>query len=347
MKKKFLVFLIIALLTLVAGLTGCSGSKTEAPQNSGENQSSEAKSEPKSEPVTLKVATAWAEKGTFNDGFWMFYDKINKANKANLKLEWVGGPEAIPAFELIEAVKNGVVDAANIAGAYYVPQMPEADIFKLSQLTPQEERQKGFYDEMNKLHQEKVNAYYLGWSSPNIKYHLYLNKEVKTPDLKGQSIRVTPIYKALVSALGGAPVTIAPGEVYTALERGVVQGYGWPSIGISDFGWEEVTKYMVEPGFYQTDVVILVNKDKWEKLSPEQQNLLKETMIETEKEAAAHYDEKAVKDREKNAEKGVKIIEFSPEDAEKYLSTAYEAGWDEFLKASAANGPKLKEFLNK
>lgn len=343
MKKKFLVILLIALLTLVAGLAGCSGAKTEAPQNSGENQSSE----PKSEPVTLKAATAWAEQGASNDAFWILHDKINKGNDVNVKMEWIGGPEAIPAFELIEAVKNGVVDVANIAGAYYVPQLPEVDALKLSKITPQEERANGFYDFMNQLHQEKVNSIYLGRSQLNTKYQLYLNKEITKPDLKGMSIRVTPIYKALVEALGGAPVTIAPGEVYTALERGVVQGYGWPSIGISDFGWEEVTKYMIDPGFYQTDVVILVNKDKWEKLSPEQQNYLKETMIETEKEAAVHYGDKAVKDREKNTQKGIKVIEFSPEDSEKYLKTAYDAGWDQFLKAVPGNGPKVKEFLDK
>ncbi len=42
----------------------------------------------------------------------------------------------------------------------------------------------------------------------------------------------------------------APGEVYTALERGVVDGYGWPITGIFDLGWHEKTKYRVDPGFY-------------------------------------------------------------------------------------------------
>ena len=340
MKKRVLAVLLIISLVLMAGLTGCS-SKTE--EKDGDKTAAGAKSE----PVELKVATAWAENGTYNDGFWKFHDKINAGNDVNLKLKWVGGPEAIPPFELIEALKNGVVDMVNLAGAYYVPQLPEVDALKLSKITPQQERENGFYDFMNQLHQEKVNAFYLGRSTPNIKYQLYMNKEINNPDLKGFSIRVTPIYKALVEALGGAPVTIQPGEVYTALERGVVQGYGWPTIGISDFGWEEVTKYMINPGFYQVDVVILVNKDKWAKLSPEQQNYLKETMIGVEKEAAAHYGEKAVKDLAKNAEKGIKVIEFSPEDAKKYLDTAYEAGWRDVLKAAPENGPKLKEMIDK
>jgi TRAP-type mannitol/chloroaromatic compound transport system substrate-binding protein len=45
-----------------------------------------------------------------------------------------------------------------------------------------------------------------------------------------------------------------PGEVYTALERGVVDGYGWPTAGIFDLGWHEKTKFRVDPGFYTAEV---------------------------------------------------------------------------------------------
>ena len=46
----------------------------------------------------------------------------------------------------------------------------------------------------------------------------------------------------------------APGEVYTALERGVVDGYGWPIGGIFDLNWHERTKFRVDPGFYDAEV---------------------------------------------------------------------------------------------
>ncbi len=56
-------------------------------------------------------------------------------------------------------------------------------------------------------------------------------------------------------------MTTAPGEVYTALERGVVDGYGWPVLGIFDFGLEKVTKFRLDPGFYSVDVNLMVNHD--------------------------------------------------------------------------------------
>ena len=53
---------------------------------------------------------------------------------------------------------------------------------------------------------------------------------------------------------------MAPGEVFTGLERGVVDGYGWPLLGIFDFGWQEKTKYRLEPGFYAIELGIQVVK---------------------------------------------------------------------------------------
>jgi hypothetical protein len=54
-------------------------------------------------------------------------------------------------------------------------------------------------------------------------------------------------------------VTIPPGEVYTALERGVVDAYGWPIMGVFDLGLQEKTKYRFDPGFYNVEVSIVFN----------------------------------------------------------------------------------------
>ena len=91
-------------------------------------------------------------------------------------------------------------------------------------------------------------------------FHLYLNKQITAPDLTGLKLRITPVYRDFFQALGATVVQTAPGEVYTSLERGVVDGYGWPITGIFDLGWHEKTKYRVDPGFYTAEVSILINK---------------------------------------------------------------------------------------
>ena len=52
---------------------------------------------------------------------------------------------------------------------------------------------------------------------------------------------------------------MAPGEVYTALERGVVDGYAWPLVGIFDLGWADKTKFRVDPGFYNIELGVVFN----------------------------------------------------------------------------------------
>ena len=105
-------------------------------------------------------------------------------------------------------------------------------------------------------------------------FHIYLNKKIDKLDFTGLKIRVTPVYKDIVEAMGGTTVTTAPGEVYTALERGVVDGYGWPVTGIFDLGWEKVTKFRIEPAFYSVEVGVLVNLDVWKGLNDEQKKVL-------------------------------------------------------------------------
>ena len=65
-----------------------------------------------------------------------------------------------------------------------------------------------------------------------------------------------------------------PGEVYTALERDVVDGYGWPIGGIFDLNWQEKTKFRVDPGFYDAEVALIMNLDAYKKLTPKQKAFL-------------------------------------------------------------------------
>jgi TRAP-type C4-dicarboxylate transport system substrate-binding protein len=293
----------------------------------------------------IKAVTFLPENNCFCDAFWMFKDKLEAVSGGEVKIQYAGGPEAIPSFEQIEAVTAGMVDMALLPAAYYVPQLPVADAVKLSKITPWEEREKGVYDFLNRLHQEKLNAYYVGRFTPGIPYHLYTIKEIEAPDFSGMKIRVTPIYKPFVEALGGVAVTTSPGEVYTALERGVVDGYGWPATKISDFGWHEVTDYVIDPGFYQVDVGIVMNLDSWNNLPEEVQETIKQVAVEVEHEAAEHYARLIKEEREFIKSEGVEVIEFTGEEGAQYLKTAYEAGWKEVLKKSPENGAKMKDLL--
>lgn len=339
------VMVAVSILGAAVLLNGCAGASRPAGQGGNEQQGSGGAG---TAPVTLKVVSAWAENNSMNDALWMLRDVVKEKSQGKLVLQWGGGPEAIPAFELADSLRSGVVDVAWTAHTYNTAQIPVVEGAKFSSLTPAEERQSGaaaFYDQ---LYKEKLNAHYLGKGTPGLTYNLYTNFQVtKLDDFKGKAMRVTPAYAAFVEALGASSITTDPGEVYSALERKMVQGYGWPSVGIADFGWEEVTKYVIEPSFYQVDVIALVNQNAWDKLSPELQKILEDSMQEVETKAAEHFKAKIAEDRQKLQAKGLQVLKLEGDVAQQYLKVASDAGWAKVLQKDAQNGAKLQRLLSK
>jgi TRAP-type transport system periplasmic protein len=297
--------------------------------------------------VTLRAVTAFAEKTTYSRPFEKFIEQVNAEGKGIIQINYIGGPKAMPPFEVGNALKAGVVDIANTTGAFTTNVMPESDAWKLTERPMSELRKNGGYDYMAKLYAEKMNAIFVARLVDNNQFHLYLNKPISTPDLTGLKIRITPVYRDFFQALGATVVQTPPGEVYTSLERGVVDGYGWPITGIFDLGWHEKTKYRVDPGFYTVEVSILVNKTTWDKLSDAQKAVLRKAAERGEAEAAAEFGAENAKDTKRQAEVGIQTIKFDGAVAEAYRAKAYQAGWEGVIKQSPEHGPKIKEFFAK
>ena len=297
--------------------------------------------------VTLRAVSAFAEKTTYARGFELFIDRVNKEGKGVLQINYIGGPKAMPPFETGNALKSGVVDIASSTGAFYTNVLPEADSWKLTERPMSELRKNGGYDYMAQLYAEKMNAIFLARHVDGNPFHLYLNKPIASADLTVLMLRITPVYRDFFSALGATVVQTAPGEVYTALERGVVDGYGWPITGIFDLGWHEKTKYRVDPGFYTAEVSILVNKAVWDRLTDAQRNILRKAGEQAEADAVAIFAEENAKDTKRQADAGIQTIKLEGAAGKSYHDKAYEAGWAGVLRQSPQHGPKLKEFFAK
>lgn len=291
--------------------------------------------------VTLRAASAFAEGTQFSKNFERMIEKVNKEGKGVLQINYVGGPRAIPPFEIGNAVRSKVVDIANAAGSFYTNLMPESDGFKLLDKPMSEQRKDGTWAYVNELHNQKLNAYYLARQFTNMHFHIFLNKKIDKLDFTGLKIRVSPAYRDIVQALGGTPINTAPGEVYTALERGVVDGYGWPSVGIFDLGWDKVTKFRMDPSFYNIEVAVLVNLDTWKSLNDAQKKILTEAGLwlesldqETAAEIKAEY--------ERQAKAGIQPITFDAETSKAFVKKANDVAWDSVIAKAPEQGKKLR-----
>src|SRR5437588_8749308 len=295
--------------------------------------------------TTLRVVSAFSENTQYVKNLEGFIGKVNNAGKGVVHLNFIGGPKAMPPFEVGNAVRTGVVDLALTTGAFYTNIMPEADALKLTQLPATELRKNGGHDLINKIWNEKANMVYLARITDYSPFHLYLTKKIDKPELAGLKIRITPVYRDFFQALGATVVQTAPGEVYTALDRGVVDGYGWPITGIFDLGWHEKTKYRVDPGFYTAEVSVLVNKTAWDKLNDKQKAVLRNAADRAEAEAAMEFVVENAKDTKRQADAGIQTIKFDAAAAAAYRTKAYQAGWEGIIKQSPEHGPKIRDFF--
>lgn len=294
--------------------------------------------------LTLKAAVFVPPSTTYGIPFKRFVDRVNETGKGTLQIRIVGGPEAVPADGQAEAVKNGVLDLASIPTAYYKSLMVEGDAQVLNDMSVAEQRKSGLYAMLNKIANERVNADYLTTYGVGVHFHLYVAKDMavtKPEDLKGLRFRGQPNYAAIFRHYGIAGVNIAAPEVYTALERGTVQGYGWPLWGIEDFGWDKLTRIRIDPGFYNVTVNVLMNKSRHDSLAAEQRKVLDDAVAWFEQDDLRYTAEKTKQSLEQQAKAGIKVVDFGPE----WKKTAVDLSWDDLKKLSPDSIAKLQAVI--
>ena len=111
--------------------------------------------------ATLKLVSAFGETTTYVKHLTPWIQKFNAEGKGIAQINFIGGPKAIPTFEVGTSVRNGVVEMAMSTGAFYTNLMPEADFLKLTQITIAEQRRNGAFEYINKVWNQKANMMYL------------------------------------------------------------------------------------------------------------------------------------------------------------------------------------------
>ena len=294
--------------------------------------------------VTLRLVSAFPENQFYVKRTIDWVGEVNKDGKGVLQINFIGGPKAIPTFEVGKAVQSGVVDIGFSTGAFYTNVMPEADILKLAETSAAEQRRNGGYVLINRIWAQKGNMRYLARVVEFTPFHLYLNKKIDKPDLTGLKIRITPVYREFFQSMNAQVMTTAPGEVYTALERGVIDGYGWPIHALFDLNWQEKTKYRVDPGFYNAEVSLVMNLDKYKSLTAPQRDYLERKALayEGQNEFWKTYNQSETK---RQADAGIQTITFDAATSKAYVDKANEVGWANAIKSSPEYGPQLRKVL--
>ena len=320
--RKFVTCFILALVVV------CFGFQTSA----------------SAKPQVLKAVSFLPKDHPLCKMIHVWVDRVNKDCKGEVQIDWVGGGEVIPGFDQAEALRNNTVQVIFTPTAYYAPLAPEVNAFTLSKLSMEEERKPGgFYDFMVDRH-KKLGMMYIGtWLYDP--FYLRINKPAKNlEDLKGIKMRTSALYDRFMKKLGMVPVTVKFGETYTALERGLVQGFGWATLGPRDLGWLKHCKYIIDIPFYtRQNTLILINLDVWNGLGKDVQKKITDITVAFEPEMREYFKEQIAKEWKKYDEIGIERITFSDAENKKYYDVAYEAEWEDLNKKVPDLVPTLKK----
>lgn len=245
--------------------------------------------------------------------------------------------------DVIELVKSGAIEMAKVSASALEGFEESYSIFSLPYVFQSTEH---FYNVMDNskavqdifMKTKDQGFFAIGWYSAGQRSIYTIDKKVETPaDLKGMKIRVqeSPTSISMIEAMGGSPTPMSFGEVYTALQQGIIDGAENNEMGLTANKHGEVAKaYSYTEHQYVPDVLIISTKT-WDKLSEQQQQAIKDAALqssESHKEAWATAVEKETEAAKKMGVKFYKIDKQPFIDAAKPLHEKYKAANDNNAK---------------
>lgn len=282
---------------------------------------------------TINLITAFPKAHLFNQPIQKFIDEVNQKGKGLVQIRLVGGPEVTPVSEQIGSVQRGINHAYYGSISYFQGKIDESRVLLVCDYDAMEMRKTGATAVINKYFEKEPKLHYLAYFGSGYTFYIYLLKDPKRTadgngiDLKGKRIRGPAVYSPVFGHLGATAVPIHIAEMYSALERGTVDGIGWLNRGLTDYSWEKHLKYRVTPNFWQGDLSIVIQLDEWNALSGKAQQLLTELGSKHERLTHEFFEGGAAEELAKLRAAGMVDIELKGTHAESYRAAANESLW--------------------
>jgi TRAP-type transport system periplasmic protein len=253
------------------------------------------------------------------------------------------GPDTVPTFEQFEPVQAGVFDLLFTHPAYHSGTTAVGLSIDAIDVDPQKRRDIGVIDYIDQHYQQRGMKLISAPSTGTKGFRYYLREEITgAPGLEGRKIRGTVSYHPMIRALGGSPINMPVSEIYTALQRGTVDGAAWGLTGAADLKWHEIIDYMADPVFGQVGVMIFMNLDRWNSLDAATQDALVEAGRKLELESLAHFDELQVVEYDTLTQNGMKITTFPAEEATEFERLWAEGVWEVATEVSGDDAANLR-----
>ena len=300
-----------------------------------------------SQAQTFTMLTSW---GPNNTTAFMpaaqFQKNLEAASGKKLVLK-ISGPEAVPPFEQLQPVSSGAFDILYTHPAYHPKGL--VGVAEILPFDLQKIRSSGIWDAIDKFYQKTHNMKLLAMVPVGTEgYHCYLRAPLSAQgDWAGRKLRGVSNQHAVIRALGGVPVVLPMGDVYTSIEKGVVDGACAPANVMLATKHHEVAKYRVEPRFGLLVSSITMNLDRWNKLTKAEHDQLLAAGAQTEKDTARIGDEILARENKTLDGLGVQVVKLSPEKAKQIQSLFSSSNWELAVQCCGDAGKELRELARK
>jgi tripartite ATP-independent transporter DctP family solute receptor len=310
MKRKTLS--LLSLSAVLAGsvfLAGCGNSESSSGKN-GESGNAE--------PIVLKLAENQPDDYPTTIGDKEFAKLVEEKTDGRYKVEVYSGGQLGDEKSVIEQVQLGTIDLARVNGSPLAEFSKDLGVLSMPYLFRDEAHQ---WDVLNgetgdELLQTLESASLVGltyYDSGDRSFYNSKKKVEKPEDLKGLKIRVqeSSLFISMIESLGASPTPMAYGEVYSALQTGVIDGAenNFPSYYSSNH--YEVAKYFTLDGHSRVPEIVIASKVLWDKLSDEDKKAFEEAARESQDVQREAWKELVEKSKQEVEAAGSEIIEIT------------------------------------
>lgn len=270
-----------------------------------------------------KMVTTWPPNfNVLGESCQLLADWVSEMSNGRLQIKVYGGAELVPALEAFNTVSQGIVEIGHGAAYYWSGKAPAAQFFASVPFG---------------MNAQQMNAWLINgggqalWDEVYAPFDLksypggntgvqmggWFNKEINSiADLKGLKMRIPGIGGKVLTKAGGSAINVAGGEIYTSLERGVIDATEW--IGpYHDYlmGFHKIAKYYYFPGWHEpgTSLETFVNRSKFEELPKDLQVILETAIYRQNLWVLHEFEAKNNQYLQKLMEAGVELREY-PED---------------------------------
>ncbi len=271
--------------------------------------------------------------------------KLEEQSKGEISFKMFAGGVLGSEKEVVEQVQSNAVQMTRVSLGIVGPVVPDVNVFNLPFIFRDQAHMRSIIDGeigqeiLDKITNSEFNLVALGWMDGGTR-NLYTKKPVRQiSDLKGMKIRVqgNPVFIDTINQMGGNGIAMATGEIFSALQTGVIDGAeNNPPTMLEHNHYQNAKFYTLTEHLILPEPIVM-SKITWNKLNPEQQALVKKLSREAQMEERVLWDKKSSEAEAKLKAGGVEFIALTPEqkkafyDATQPVRDKYGAPYKELI----------------